>query len=515
MNKPTAENLLSRYDKAHSHAMLFHQLYEDAYTLVVPDRETFTQKSPGQDRAIGVYDSSGMRAGQGFVNRFLSNVCPAYQRWAELSAGDMVDENIQDALNEVMELVTKQLFSAIHASNFNVAVGEFAYDVGVGTGAMLALENDDLSEPFRFITVPPSQIAIEDDAYGKVKAVFRKFDVQGRYLQDFYPDGDYSGMEQEIKSKENDKFCIIECTYHDPKTDKWTYTALFRDKKKIFVERTYFENPWIILRWSKVPGECFGRGPFVQALPDLKTQNKVREMSLYGLQMAVMGIYTGIHQDIMNTQNIILEPGTIIPVDRNGGPNGPTIAPLLPGGNPEISYIEIERLESGIREMMLDNRLPPEAGPVRSATEIVERIQQLQTDVGAAFGRIMVEFINPLIKRLVGIMQRKGLITLPEGLTLDNLFLKVELLSPIARVQRMSDVQSVVNALQIAMGLDPQMSTVPLIYDMEKVQRFIAENAGVPASLVRSPDEVEEVKRQIMEATAAAGAAQAQAQQAA
>lgn len=493
--------LLERFSKAKAHADLFIQLYEDAYTLVVPDREMHRNRSAGTDKAIGVYDSSGMRAGDGFVNRFLSTVCPPYERWAELTAGPAIGDEIRDTLNEGLELITQQVFSAIQSSNFNTAAGEFAYDVGVGTGAMLVLDNDDLKRPFKIVVVNPAQLVLEDNPFGEICLIGRKFEIPARDIKQYYPD---AKLPDGIMDDPDKKICFIEVTYHDYQSDTWYYDAIIEDKKTRVVERVYPENPWIILRWSKVPGESFGRGPFVKALPDLKTLNKVREMSLMGLQLSIMGVFTGVSGEVTNVDNLILEPGSIITVDRNSGPNGPSLSPLQVGGNAQIQYLEQENLEMSIRELLYDNRLPPEAGPVKSATEIVERIKQLQTDVGAAFGRIMGEFVTPFIKRIVGIMQRKGLITLPEGMTLDNLFLKVELLSPIARSQKFNDIQAVVNALQIAYSIDPQGQVLPLIYDLEKVHRYIAENAGVPATLIMSEDEAELKKAQIAQVMAVA-----------
>ena len=52
----------------------------------------------------------------------------------------------------------------------------------------------------------------------------------------------------------------------------------------------------------------------------------------------------------------------------------------------------------------MDRSLPPDAGPVRSATEIVERIKELQVDIGPAFGRIMKELVVPLVMRTLQIL---------------------------------------------------------------------------------------------------------------
>ena len=39
-------------------------------------------------------------------------------------------------------------------------------------------------------------------------------------------------------------------------------------------------TPWIVARYMKIPGEVFGRGPLVSALPDVKTLNKTLELLL-------------------------------------------------------------------------------------------------------------------------------------------------------------------------------------------------------------------------------------------
>ena len=210
--RASAHNLLERYSKAKSHADLFIQLYQDAYTLVVPDRETYRNKTVGADKAIGVYDSSGMRAGDGFVNRFLSTVCPPYERWAELTAGPAIQEEIRDELNEGLELITQQIFSAIQASNFNTAAGEFAYDVGVGTGAMLVLDNDDLKSPFKIVVVTPSQLVLEDNPFGEVCLIGRKFEIPARDVKQYYPDGEFPS---DMMADPDKKISFIEFTYND------------------------------------------------------------------------------------------------------------------------------------------------------------------------------------------------------------------------------------------------------------------------------------------------------------
>ena len=49
----------------------------------------------------------------------------------------------------------------------------------------------------------------------------------------------------------------------------------------------------------------------------------------------------------------------------------------------------------------------------RSATEIAQRQAELATNLGSAFGRLMTEIMNPLIARILTVLDRRGLLTCP------------------------------------------------------------------------------------------------------
>jgi hypothetical protein len=299
-----------------------------------------------------------------------------------------------------------------------------------------------------------------------------------------------------------------EITYFDPEDNKWRYEILFEQDR--IVEEEFTDNPWIIARWSKVAGEVFGRGPLLQALPDLKMLNKAKELMIRSAQLNVYGVYTVADDGVTNPNTIKIAPNAMIPVARNGGPSGPSIAPLPRTGDFNAQAFMFEDLTQRINTLLLNDRLPPDAGPVRSATEIVERMKQLQVDTGAAFGRLTSEFIQKLLQRVITILEAKNIITFGGGIKIDNINVTTQILAPLARSQGLEEVNTIVNTDQVLKGIDPTGNLSQLTLNIDDLGTWVANKLGVSPSLIRTAEQKQEVKAQ---AAQAVQAMQAQEQQ--
>lgn len=498
------KTLKRRADKAFSDKEMFRDLYESAYEIALPQRNLFTDYSKGAKKMSGVYTSDGMEAVNTFVNIMQSTLTPSFTRWADIKAGTLIPEELEDSVNEMLEEVNKTVFGTIDASNFNTAIAEFYYDLSVGTGCMLVLEGATDENPIDFVTVPIAHVALEEGPSGTIDGIYRKHKLAGRLITEQWKDAKLPAkLTESIANKPEVEVELNEVTYKDYKTGKWCYEVFCDKYDDKIVERIIESNPWVIARWSKVAGEAYGRGPLLQALPDLKTLNILREYGLRAYALNAIGVYTVADEDAVNSNNIILEPGAFISVERNSGPNGPSIAALPQVGNFQIQEYEQQSLKDSINRLMLNNRLPSDAGPVRSATEIAERVKDNSVDIGAAYGRLVYELVQSLIKRIIDVMMSKGLITLDAKFSkIDNLFAKIIILSPAAKRQRYEDVQSVVQSLQILFGISPE--TAMTVFNMDKVGKYIAEQGGVPAQLLNNEEEAMQVKQQMQEAAAAA-----------
>lgn len=509
MAQLSVDKLLKRINTAEGIQMQYKALFESAYELALPQRNTWTTFAQGDNKMQKVFDSSGISALNGFVNRMQSSLTPPFTKWAELKAGPAVLKANKNEANEILEVITNILYAVINSSNFSVAVGEMYYDLAVGTGAMLVLEGDD-DRPVKFIAVPTSEISLDESESGVIDGIFRKHCVAARGLfatwKDAKPTSELLDIIKEDPAKELE---FKEITYFDSKDELWRYEIIYKEAR--IVERTFKTNPWIIVRWSKIAGEVFGRGPLLQALPDLKMLNKGKELSIRSAQLNIFGVYTVADDGITNVNTIKIQPNAMIPVARNAGANGPSIAPLPRTGDLNAQNFMFEELRQQINHLLLNDRLPPDAGPVRSATEIVERMKQLQVDTGAAFGRLIFEFVQPLLQRTIHILENKNIIVFGGGIKIDNMAVTTQILSPIAKAEALEDVNAIVQADQILKGIDPTGQLTELTLNTEILGNFIVNKLGLPAEAIRSEEDRDNLKMQFAQAQQAqAQAAQQQ-----
>jgi hypothetical protein len=245
----------------------------------------------------------------------------------------------------------------------------------------------------------------------------------------------------------------------------------------------------------KVAGEIYGRGPLVTALPDIKTLNATKRMLLQNASLAIAGMYTAADDGVLNPQTISIVPGAIIPVARNGGPQGPSIMPLPRSGDFNLAQIIINDLSVSIKKVMLDDTLPPDTMSARSATEVQARMQELASNMGAAFGRLITEAMLPIVARVLDVMDQQNLIDMP--LRVDGQQVKVTPISPLAKAQNSEELESVLQFMQLTQQIGPAGQ---MAINMDEAVNFIADRLGVPMRVLTTKDERAAMTAQMAEA---------------
>lgn len=505
MARETVEKLIKRYNKAKSIQDQYRDVHEAAYEFAIPSRNLYSDKTEGSSRMNGIFDSTAMRAKSSFANNMQASITPPFKRWSNLKLGPAFDalknnEETSDEhkkLNEILEQATSLGFSIINSSNFNSAITGYYADLAVGTGIMLTLPSLDDSKVIDFIVIPIEEVALEKGPAGTIGAKFRTQEMAVRLVKETWPDAKLtSDMQKMVEEDGSQIVTIVEMSYTEKKITYYDIIELKSNTR--IVEREFNFDPWIITRIGTSPMDVYGTGPLIEATPDIRTLNISKKLIMQNAQMAIFGIYTVADNDIVNPNTLTLNPGAFIPVSRNGGPNGPSIAPLPRSGDPNSQSFFVQDLQSSIREMLLDDKLPPDTGPVRSATEIVERISNIRRTTGVFFGPINQELIQHLWQNILIIMVEKNLIPIPnELLRVDNFFVQVEILSPIAREQDFEDVQSFVQSYEIYSSIaGPEAAQ--LLFNIEEAGEWLAEKIGTPAHLVRSKEERESIKQQMI-----------------
>ncbi len=496
------QQVLTRYERADKRKQQWRGIIEECYEFALPQRNLYSgyyeSRAPGQGKMDRVFDSTAIASTQRFANRLQSTLFPPYRNWCRLIAGDQIPAEQRDEVQAALDVYNERMFAVLRQTNFDLAMSEFLLDLAVGTAVMLVQPGDDDTTPVRFEAVPLYLVALEEGPYGKVDNVYRRMRVKLETVKQQWPDVQLSArLENMLAEKPYEEIDLLEATIYLPNEGYYCYHVIDADAREELVYRELTSSPWVVSRWCVASGEIFGRGVLCSALPDIKTLNATKRMLLQNASLAVAGMYTAADDGVLTRQNIAIEPGAVIPVARNGGPQGPSLLPLPRSGDFNLAQIVINDLTVSIKKTLLDDTLPPDTMSARSATEVSARMQELAQNMGSAFGRLITEAMLPLVSRILTVMDQEALIDLP--LKVDGQQVKIVPVSPLAKAQNLEELETVLQFAQVAQQFGP---TGAMAINQERAISYIADRLGVPARVLATEDERAEIMRQMETAAA-------------
>ena len=512
-SKVSVDAFIKRFSAGKAHRATWETHWKECYAYALPQREVFANRQPGAKKNTRIYDSTALVATQRFASRLQSTLIPPFKQWAKLKAGSSIPEEQHNQVEKELEQMTKTLFSYINQSNLATEANEAFLDLAVGTGALL-LEEGEGDNLLKFTAVPLKELIVENGPQGTVETVFREHGVPARDILRIWKHGTVSdSVKRIIEEKPNDLVAMIEGTIYNETNDNYEYVIMEETTKHVVYEEYYDVSPWIVFRWSKVAGERYGRGPVMNALPDIKTANEVVKFVLNNAEKEIAGVYTAVDDGVLNPWTVSTAPGSIIPVAQQG-----SLSQLQSGGNFNVSQLILEELRNNIRMALYHDQLGPVGGPTKSATEISLRQQELMSDIGSSFGRLQKEFINKVIKRSIEILKRNGQVP---DIAVGNQVIDIKVISPLAQQQDMDEVNKLAQFVQFASMVGEEALMLGL--DLEAFPEHIGKLLGVDPVLIRSKEQREQLKQiqqqqmqqqQMIEAAAnnpelAAGVAQA------
>lgn len=489
------KQIKKRYKKAETHKDQWRSIYEEAYEYALPMRNLYDGyyegNVPGQNKMKRVFDSTAIHSTARFANRIQSSLFPPQRPWCRLQPGQEIPEQNTIEVQQALDFYTDKMFGIMAQSGFDLAMGEFLLDLAVGTAVMLIQPGDEIT-PIRYTAVPAYLVCFEEGPNGTVDTVYRKLKRPFNVIQREWPDANIP--DHIVKKYEEDPtqpLDMIEATYT---IDNQIYYCLVTAEEDFkLVHRDLKSFPWVISRYMKASNERYGRGPVLYALPDIKTLNKVVELTLKNASISIGGVFTAVDDGVLNPQTISIVPGAVIGVSSNGGPRGPSLQPLPRSGDANLTQIVSNDLRMNIKKTLLDESLPPDNMSARSATEIVERMKELSQNLGSAFGRLISETMFPIVRRSLELMDEMGKIELP--LKVDGLQVNVIPQSPLAMASNMDKLNEVMQFMQISQMMGPQGQT---LLKMDQVGDYIADQLGIPAKLRTTPQERQRMQNEML-----------------
>ena len=345
------------------------------------------------DDVATLFDATASDAADNLAASIYSLLTPPESLWVSL-----VPEG-PDSPDAVA--ATMALRANLNDSNFYTTIHQCYMDLIIlGTACLFMAENPiGAASAFSFTAIPMRDIAILNGA------VFHTATMPAREVMEKYPSWTPpANLRDTIKQDPETPLRLVQSLIG---TDFVAWLDVGGEIENNIVATGKFEtNPYIIFRWSVASGELYGRGPVLRALPDIKTANKVVELVLKNATIAVSGIWQADDDGVINLSNINLTPGAIIP--KAVGSSG--LTPLATGADFDVSQIILKDLRERIRHALLADRLGLLSEKEMTATEILARNADMVRILGATYGRLLHEFIRPLVERGLQILSRRGVI---------------------------------------------------------------------------------------------------------
>lgn len=495
------DGMIKRIDKARQRkkAQWEHHLRE-AYRYALPESQTFDHFSPGQKKREFVFDSTAEYALEDYASRMESQLVPAWRKWFMLEVGSDIPDAEKVKAEDYLEEATDTIFNHINHSNFNGQVKETFLDLGISTGCLIIEEGDGIQSALNFRSVSLSEVLLEKSALGIVETVWRDIKVNVKDIKSIWPRAELNDNLTQ-KLEENPEVELTEGVVKDK--DNYIMMVIDEKNKDVLLEEQVDSSPWVVFRESTIPGEVYGRGRVMRALPDIKTLNKMVEDHLRAASFSANPIFTATDDGIINPYTVQLHPGTIMPVGSNTNDN-PTLRPLVAGGDYNVLNYDIARLQESIREVMISKPFGSiNETPVRTATEMSIRDADQQASTGSAVGRLQTELLERVLNASVKILTRQGKLT---PFKIDGKEVTIKFTSPMARQQDADEVMQVMKTMEIMASLPPEL--VQQEVKVEALPHYLIDKMGAPKSFKRSESEKNEIKEQQQQQLAAMQEAQ-------
>lgn len=506
---PVSTDILKRYEVLKSDRILWEPFFRDVRDYIRPRKQQVdsSQSINAERHTNKMFDSSAPEASRIMAMSMQNALVPQSILWFGLSipSGHALSElNEAPSVKRWFHDVTKKMFFSMHESNFYTTIGEAFLDfTSFGTINILLEESQNYHNDgfggLVFTSIPTGQFVFSEDKWGKPDTVFWEYVFTARQAKQLFgnkklPDS----IKKACKESPDSKFTFVRVVMPSEDYDMNSVDALKKqyatvdihyDTKKIVRRSGFDELPYVIGRFEKASGELWGRSPADIAMPDIKTLNKIRELELKGLATAV-------HPPLIAPDQGIIGTFRMTPSAINYSREPERFKFLRFEGRFDLSSLKADELKKSIRGIFLADQLVLPEKLNMTAEEVATVREQIQKLLGPTVARFESEVLTPLILRSFGLLNRAGALppAPPELAELDEI--EVSYVGQLAKNQKIQDVTAIQRWLGVAANMAGFAPEVLDNINVDEALQIIGERMAVPSSVMRSQEEVAQLREQ-------------------
>ena len=491
------KNLLSRYERLEGQRQNWETHWQEVADYMQPRKADVTKKrARGDKRMEQVFDSSPIQAVELLAASLHGMLTNPSTPWFTLRFKDEDIDN-EDEAKLWLEASTDAMYTAFNRSNFQQEIFELYHDlITFGTAAMFIEEDDD--DIIKFSTRHINEVFIAENDKGRIDTIYRRFNISARAAIQKFGESVSSDVQGKATKNPYDEVEILHAVY--PRSE---FNPNKKDKANMPFESVYMEYkngnelsvggfkefPFVVPRYLKASNEIYGRSPAMTALPDVKMLNEMCKTTIKAAQKQV-------DPPLLVPDDGFLLPVRTVPGGLNFYRSGTRdrIEPLNIGANNPLGLNMEQQRRDSIRAVFYVNQLMMQQGPQMTATEVIQRNEEKMRLLGPVLGRLQSELLKPLIDRVFAILLRNNMLPqAPEFLSGRDI--EIEYVSPLAKAQKSTELQSIMRAVEI-LGSLANVAPVFDYVNFDNLVKHLADIVGVPQKILKSQSQVNAERQQ-------------------
>lgn len=513
MIKTLGNEILLRMRRMEEVKRDYEDLHEDIGQLVNPRRELIKDSqrfdAKGQRRGKQVFDGTPQSALNTWADGMQDVMVSQTLRWFVSEMEDPRTNSI-DEVRIFLQEYDEAMYTEFRRSNFYSVLPEWFRDAGsIGT-ATLYTEEDIGGQTQVHIPIHPREVFIEENRYGNVDVVFRKFFLTARQaVQKFNEEKLHPDIVKNATERPDTRHEFIHAVFPNEDRQFNKLTSTNKRFKSVYVqvkarptdkgdglvvsESGFDINPYAVWRFRKNSDEIYGYSPAADAIVEVYGLNQLGKTML---KAAHMSVDSALNVPEHMRGNVRMEPHGYNYYEKGGD----IIKPVHTGINYPIGIDREERLRDLIEDkyrvqfFLTLQRAEREM----TATEIMERQSEKAVLMGPQVDRLVDEGLSKKFDVVSFLADRAGRLPEPPPILQDlGGRINIRFVGPLAQAQRrIFRMQPIKNGL---IELSQAAVLFPNIVDIVNEQVLaeeILDSSDFPQKIMRSQAEVEEIKRQ-------------------
>ena len=440
-----------------------------------------------------------------------SGMAPQSRKWFRLALPNDAEMQHEQKTKQWLHDVEETISAALHRSNAYDVLPTLFLSLSLFGTAVLFVDSDD-EDGIRFYSPPNGTYMIANSGRQNVDTFYREIRFTTSELVDRfglenvsttvrqrYEKGDYDTLVDVIQVIEPSPEADYEAL---AAVDSAPYRGVFFERmqgggeSKFLSENGFYELPIMAARWELYDGDVYGYGPGHKALGDCKALKRNMLTQAYlAEQLVEPAIYAPSY--LNKVGGVRIKPGEVTYYEPSWGP--PQLGPLLPI-NPTALTV-LAQQEDAIKQRILqaffvDVFLAVSQTPAKSgvtATEILERYQEKLLMLGPVLERVNNDLLDPMIKRVFGVLARSGHIPEPPE-EIANITPNIEYISAVALGQQATTVTAI-EALAGFLGNVAAVFPDALdLLDTDTAVRTYASLHDLPPNILRESSTVNRIR---------------------